>query len=183
MTDLIATLETASEFDALSKLRPGEPYFVLLGRDKLAYQRVIDWARENRLRALDEFERDVIGIERRDRELRKSTEAEEIAWSMREFKRGDLERKAVGEPTVKTYSGHELPEEVKRRDALQSARIRAVQALNNAVAECSGLVELLRSLGWSTSDLDEANILDDTVGYMRASAEDIAPTRPTGVAA
>ena len=174
MTDLIATLETASEFDALSKLRPNEPYFVLLGRDKLAYQRVVDWARENRLRALDEFERDVIGIERRDRELRKSTEAEEIAWSMREFKRGDLERKAAGEPTVKAYSGHELPEETKLHDALMAARIRATGAVHNAIAELSSLKDVVAQ-GGDFIDLD----LVDEISDLEILAGILAPKRPT----
>jgi hypothetical protein len=172
MTDLINTLDLDSEFDAMSKLRPGEPYFLLLGRDRLAPDLVRKWAQENRERALKEFDDDVIGLERRDRELRKSTEAEMRAESMREFKRGDLERKAAQEPTVKTYSGHELPEETKRRDAIQAATGRTLAALNNAIAEFSTLAEVS----------GEVEFLPDEIEHLRSLVGLLTPKRP-GIAA
>lgn len=175
---LIASLEFASEFDALSKLRPGEPYFVLLGRDRLAPDLVLKWAKDNRERALTEFSADKISLERRDRELRKSTEAEERAWSMREFKRGDLERRATGQPTAKFYSGHELPDETKNNDALQAARIRAAAALNGAVSEIHGVMQIIDAHFASEAELaDIANVCRDMVESMRGLSEELKPSR------
>lgn len=149
-TLMINTLEAPGEFDALTSLRPEEPYFLLVGRDKLAPKLVSDWAVANRQRALEEFDLNGIDAETLGRELRKSTQAEMIASSMKEFKRG---WKSTASPLAArpSYSGHELPEETKKRDRLQSARVRAVSALNGAVSE---VVELLTVLG----DFDEPEL-------------------------
>lgn len=138
MPELINTLETPGEFDALSKLRPGEPYFPLIGRDRLAPPRVMDWAWANRERALKEFSEGKIDKETYERELDKSTEAEAIAWSMQAYKAGHEAKKAM-ERNVESYVGAELPEETKRRDRLQAAKNRTRTTIHNTIAE---LVEL-----------------------------------------
>ena len=140
---LINTLDQPSEFDAAAKLRDGEPYFLLIGRDRLAPPRVLDWARDNRKRALDEFDRQLVTPEERDAELRKSTDAEQIAWAMQEYKNRWVAEQVEEAAPRPTYSGHEPSEETKRRDAIQAARTRAASALNNAVAELTDLAALL----------------------------------------
>jgi hypothetical protein len=176
MTELITTIEASGEFDAVTMLRPGEPHFMLLGRDRLAPGLIMRWASYNRRRALREFDEGQIDKEKRDRELRKSRDAEFLAWTFQGYKKDDLAKKAAGEPTVKTYSGAEVPEETKLADRMQTLRLSAAAALNNAIAECAELVEFLRSTE-VTAFHDEANILDETVGYMRASVEDVTPKR------
>jgi hypothetical protein len=140
---LIGTLETASEFDALAKLQPGEPYFLLLGRDRLAPKLVQQWADDNRRRALDEHDAGQINDEKLDRELRKSTQAEAKGWDMKSFKAGDMARKLADEPTVKTYSGVEVPEETKRTDRIFNLRIALAAALSQAASCGQELTDFL----------------------------------------
>lgn len=175
MTDLISTLGNPGEFDALTMVREGEPYFMLLGRDRLAPPLVQQWADANRLRALEEFAAGTIDEERRDRELRKSTQAEAQGWAMASFKAGDMAKKVAGEPTVKTYSGFELDEETKRRDRVQSARARARAAVNNAVGEVMELMEALEAMG--APDTREVAMLQSRVSDMERLGNRLAQDR------
>jgi hypothetical protein len=168
--DLVNTLDSPSEFDALTSLRPGEPYFVLVGRDRLAPPRIYDWADHNRRRALRDFDEGRIGKEERDRELRKSTQAEMIAEAMVEFKNGHVAQ-APPKETISTYSGHQLPAETKRTDAIQSARVRASAAIHSAIAEIVALDELL---GEEWADL----LLAEEVANLRDLAAAVEPKRP-----
>lgn len=176
MTELITTIEASGEFDAVTMLRPGEPHFMLLGRDRLAPGLIMRWASYNRRRALREFDEGKIDKEKRDRELRKSRDAEFLAWTFQGYKKDDLAKKSAGEPTVKTYSGAEVPEETKVADRLQTLRLSTAAALNNAISEATELLVLLREIDDVTFS-EETLCLDDTVGYMRASVEDITPKR------
>jgi hypothetical protein len=170
VSDLINTLEAPGEFDALTTLRQGEPYFLLVGRDRSAPRLIDEWADMNRRRALKEYGEGLITLEAKERELRKSTQAEMIAASMVEFKNNWVaSQKAEEKP--RTYSGHQLPEDTRRSDALQSARARAAAALNNAVAECFSLAEAFP---------EEEGMEAVAIGLvmMRELSEHIAPKRP-----
>ena len=79
-------IEATGEFDAVLKLEPGEPHFMLIGRDRLAPKLVEDWGDANRTRALADYGTGRIDREKLERELRQSTQAEMIAADMREFK-------------------------------------------------------------------------------------------------
>jgi hypothetical protein len=143
MTDtLINTLEAPGEFDALTKLRPGEPYFPLVGRDRLAPPLVQQWATDNRMRALREHDDGKISDEDLDRELRKSTQAEAIGWAMQAYKAGRESKKAEVR-AQSSYVGAELPEDTEQRDQIQSLRARASQVINAAVGEVAALLEVL----------------------------------------
>lgn len=166
--ELISTLDSPGEFDALAHLRPDEPYFLLLARDRLAPALVQKWADENRARAL--AERENMSPEAYERELRKSTEAEAIGWAMQAYKAGQ-NAKAVQERQITTYSGHELPEEIKRRDLIQAARSRAAQALNNAVAEVDALRQLFQP------EESMAILCEHIIAQMVAASDQIAPPR------
>lgn len=140
---LLNTLEAPGEFDAMTTLRPGEPYFLLVGRDKLAPAAVDRWAKDNRQRALADHKAGRISQEKLNEELRKSTQAEEIGWAMTAYKRGDEERITPTEQPSRTYTGHELPEQTQKTDKLQSLRARAASALSNAAAELAELVQFM----------------------------------------
>ena len=173
MSDLINTLESPGEFDALRSLRQDEPYFLLVGRDRLAPRLIDEWADQNRRRALAKFDEGLITKELRDRECRKSTEAEMIASAMVEWKNG-WEAENPDQP-VQTYSGVELPEDVKRRDLIQSQRTAAARAINNAVGEMAELAELL-----STTDAVEAaqlSLLNSSIESLKALSDEIDPRR------
>jgi hypothetical protein len=174
---LINTLDAPSEFDAAAKLRPGEPYFLLIGRDLLAPALVLQWARDNRQRAQDEHDRGLTSAEQMTDELRKSTDAETIAWDMKEYKKGWQARQEAKAGPVATYTGHELPAETQRRDDIQRARTRAAAAMRNAEAELAELEKLLteplpdkvpRSLSYHASS---------AVAYLSSTAELVAPQR------
>ena len=172
--ELINTLESPGEFDALTKLRPGEVYFLLIGRDRLAPPLVDQWADANRRRALADHGHGLIDDAQQETELRKSTQAEAIAEAMREYKRG-VEGDApvvIEAPRPTTYTGHQLPEETARRDEEQRLRTRAVQAIHNAVAEVAALRDFL------ADDAAMAMLLDNHLYINRALADEITPPRP-----
>lgn len=178
--ELIGSLANPGEFDVLSKLKEDEPFFPLLGRDRLAPDLVDQWAKANRKRALDEFDAGTINEERRNRELSKSTEAEAIGWAMKSFKAGDMAKQLKGEPTAKTYSGHELPEETRQRDELASARNRAASAIQNARAELAAVAEAIEPLKDDPELADLANIVREEISEMKLLAEQVVSWRPIG---
>lgn len=165
---LINTLESPSEFDALLSLRTGEPYFLLVGRDRFAPGLILRWASYNRRRALKEFDAELIDTEERERELRKSTQAEEIAWSMREFKLGGA---AKAETKQDRYSGYVDTEEQKTADAIHRQRLEAKSALHNAIGETNDLLQLI------PGD-EQSRAIEETIKAMRALADLISPKRP-----
>lgn len=182
---LINTLEAPGEFDALTTLRPGEPYFLLVGRDKLAPDQVLAWAKANRDRALADYGNNKLTQAKLDEELRKSTQAEEIAWAMQEYKKqwptGWERVQAAFEPEEKTeaYSGAVLPEQTQLTDKLQSLRARAASALNNAEAELANLDEFLLAM-----EKDSGGEVEDLQGrvaaarpYIRAVSDAVTPPR------
>jgi uncharacterized protein YecA (UPF0149 family) len=174
-SDLINTLEAPGEFDALSTLRPGEPYILFVGRDRLAPPLVDHWADQNRRRALAEYDAGRITKEKRDEELRKSTQAEMIAASMVEYKnKWKASTEALAEPRP-TYTGHTLPEDTQRRDKLQAARARASASLSNSVAELATLRDLEAA---DEADRIEVYRLDAAMSAMRQLADEIVPPRP-----
>lgn len=160
---LINTLDSPSEFDAAAKLRPGEPYFLLIGRDKLAPGLILRWASYNRRKVLREHDEGRISDDRLEDELRKSSDAEQIAWDMQAYKNGwDQQRRKPA--AAATYTGFELDEETAKRDRVQSARTKAAQQCSYAASECNELVEVLIRDGDSSTD------------DVRAAAEAAVPT-------
>lgn len=180
-SDLINTLEAPGEFDALTTLRAGEPYFLLVGRDGFAPDLVVDWADRNRRRALADKESGHIDHEKLETELRKSTQAEMIAASMREYKAGHLTAETAATPAP-TYTGHELPEATKKRDRRQRLQASARSAVTNAIAELTDLLEAIEG-----KDTGPEQSLYGHVFRQRAAlevlADDLTPPRPIGEAA
>ena len=170
--DLISTLERAGEFDALSKLRLDEPYFMLIGRDGLAPSLIDQWADTNRRRAVSDFEAGRINREAYERECRKSTQAEMVACDMRAFKKGQPADPKEGPRQSVSYTGAELDDDTKRRDALHTARVRAVSALHNAVTlltDLRAVVDGGEQAAWE---------LDGAIKAMAGLASKVEPKRP-----
>lgn len=167
---LINTLETPGEFDALTTLRPGEPYFLLVGRDRLAPTLVIQWAETRRRQSLAE------GSDGRDIEhdLRKCTEAEMIAWSMQEYKKGAAARLVVETGPVPGYGGAVLDQEAHARDIESRTRAKAKSVINNAIADLFSMIEPLRDIG----DIDLVLSIDRAVTELREASALAAPGRP-----
>lgn len=174
MTDEpINTLETPGEFDALVKLRPNEPYFMLIGRDRLAPPLVDEWADKNRRRALADHQAGLIDREKLELELRQSTQAEMQGCAMRAYKAGVEADEAAGQASL-SYTGHELPEETERRDRQQRSRARSVAALHNAIAEINDAAAVFRETG----DVDALATCTGSIDVLKAIAEALAPKRP-----
>lgn len=171
MTSLINTREASGEFDALTTLRPDEPYFALVGRDALAPNLVKEWVKQRREKIWAKRDAGTITAKEAELELRKATEAEEIAWSMTAYRAGH-KMEAIAETKAPTYTGHELPQEAQRRDRIQSAKIRTAAALNAACADAQALLNLL-----SEDDLLISH-LADCIGWMRALSDEVTPPRP-----
>lgn len=168
MADLINTLETPGEFDAMTSLREGEPYFLLIGRDEFAPQLVQQWAELNRKRALGKRS---IKKDKLNAELRKSTEAEQIGWAMTAYRRGYKELAPTDTPRA-TYTDFKLPADAAKRDAERSARVRTVSAINNAIGE---IAELQRDIGGEQ--------FEPLMKALEAQAVIIMPARPVGKSA
>jgi hypothetical protein len=172
---LINTLEQASEFDALHKLRPGEPYFMLLGRDRFAPPLIYEWADRHRRKVLAEFDGGTMTREQRDTELRKATQAEMIASGMVEYKNSRNAQAGDAQPRiVASYTGHHLPAETERTDEIQRTRARAAAVLNDAVAQLTEHAGTLARLGQD----DLAGALRAKVERMQALSEMVKPPRP-----
>lgn len=170
---LINTLEAASEFDALATLRPGEPYFLLCGRDRIAPPLIYQWADKHRRKVLAEFDAGQITKEQRDDELRKATQAEGIAEGMVEYKNG-WEARTAEPGSGPSYTGHELPAETQRRDRLQRARVRTSDAMQTCLAAIVERLPAFRECGLG----DEVEMLTAKVANLQRSADLIKPQRP-----
>jgi hypothetical protein len=130
MTSLLVNTRAApGEFDALTSLREGEPYFALIGRDKLAPGLIEQWVKLRRQAILAKQDAGAISDEDADLELRKCTEAEQKAWSMRRYREG-YKQAAVAERREQSYSGHELSDHVgadRRRQCAEQRRLADVR--------------------------------------------------------
>lgn len=169
-----STIEAPGEFDALVKLRPREPYFVLIGRDRFASRLVLDWVDLNRRRAMEESRAGKMSEEALHHELRQSTEAEQIAWRMHAYKKpgwGHPEPEAEKAPLARVDGTTGLdprPEELIVRERIVAQQARAVSALHNAIAETNDLNELIGSKA------DVELILE----WLREAVDVLTPKRP-----
>lgn len=174
MTELVNTLEQPSEFDALVKLRPGEPYFLLIGRDRLAPPLVCEWVKRNRQRAHDDHGAGRISDEKLDQELRQSTQAETIAWSMQAYKAGHNASSASVVKAEPAYTGHLLPADTLARDRRQAALTKAGSRISNAVAELTESAAVAREHGMVQEALD----LESAALFAKTIEPHITPQRP-----
>lgn len=74
-------------FDAFETAKPDEPIFTLQGGDPLAAPLVLEWARRARTAALALPD----DTPRQEELLLRATSAEEVAWSMQAYLRGEAE--------------------------------------------------------------------------------------------
>lgn len=172
------TLERPGEFDALPKLRPDEPYFVLLGRDRLAPALVQQWADGNRHKAMREFnesEQTTADREVLDRELRQSTDAEQLSWDMKGYKQGQEYLTETGQLTLNaSYTGHVQPESQRKKDAVQATKSRAISAIHNAISTLSDLTAACKDLGMA----EAAEDAEALTAQLRAGTEPLTAIAP-----
>jgi hypothetical protein len=166
------TIETTDEFDALIKLRPGEPYFALLGRDPVAPEAIYDWADRHRKWARKNFH--PTSARFKD-EMRQAINAEEKAEELRDYRKrviaATLDIPAVQLGDGKTYSNVSPEQRAKDAEVRKMAKLHAT--LNNAIAELHDQIpDLTASSGMISA---EVVVL---IGRMRKLSEFVKPKRP-----
>lgn len=173
---LIATKDRLGEYDAIETAKPGEPLFPLQGGDPFAPPSINHWAglaRAEGIRLTDEFAEGSKEHARGLKLLEKATDAEQVAWAMLEYQRGDQA------PTggSATYSGHvmpELDESSGHERAVRAARIKAAAVLQNLIGEGVDVADALAALDACP---EEVATLRNAIGLIRHAAETIEPRR------
>lgn len=171
------TLERPGEFDALPKLRPDEPYFVLLGRDRLAPGLVQQWADGNRHKAMKEFnesEQTTADKAVLERELRQSTDAEQLSWDMKGYKQGQEYLIESGQLPLTGYTGHVPEENQRKKDAVQATKSRAISAIHNTISCLNDLTAACKDLGMA----DAAEVAEALTAVLRDNAEALTAIAP-----
>lgn len=137
------TIDQPGAFDAISKARPGEPLFALLGRDELAAPLVMEWADRNRRRAMSADLPD----EKRRAELLQSAEAEEIAFNMAAYAKEQPAEPVVTGSARPAYSGFQPGAEMVAAKIATDARVAAARCLDEAAAQIATALELCKTHG------------------------------------
>jgi hypothetical protein len=172
---IVNTLEQPGEFDALVKLRPGEPYFLLIGRDRSAPALVLEWARRHRNKVLAESDAGKLDDATLRLELRQATDAEGIAWAMQDYKTGNPSVAPLPAPERPTaYTGFELDPATEARDRQHAELARAASRINNAVADLTEAAEAAEKHGHGGAAMDLFALAERA----KLCSERITPKRP-----
>lgn len=86
----MSTKTEPGPFDGMARAEPDEPVFTLRAHDPLAPGLVHEWADRRRKAIREAFAREEITEAKRDLELLQCREAEEIAWSMDAWRKGEI---------------------------------------------------------------------------------------------
>lgn len=163
-----STKERPGEYDAIETAKPGEPLFPIQGGDPIGPLVVMFWAWKARqlARRMDEDSKE------RSYLLRKATSAESVAWSMREYQKG--ENDVAGVRASYTDDGPPLVIEHGDRVKIRQALIAGVGHLNNAIGIAQEVAEMLDAAGLSEFARDE--ILAG-IDCLKTAAKTIEPRR------
>lgn len=162
---LVSTPERAGEYDAIETAKPGEPLFSLQGGDPLAPECVLLWAQRAREASITCFEGAATERSKRKAEklmadghklARKATAAEEVAWAMQEYQRGD-----IAAPIADADDG----------DDAQRSEIATLSAvcdrIYNSEAELTEAADSLRQIGGHS--LAESRLRDAAIAAGQAA--------------
>lgn len=166
---MTSTKSEPGAFDGMERAAPDEPVFTLRAHDPLAAALVHEWVRQRR-EAINGAD---LPEAKRELELIQCREAEEIAWSMEDWRKGVVAAEANApkedaRATTEALSEAEL-EAKHRYDTVKGA----VGTLNNAVAEVTEAAGALEPLGFPT---ERAAILA-AASYLKDVSAHIAPKR------
>jgi len=175
----MSTKGAPGPFDGMERAAPGEPVFTLRAHDPLASGLVLEWVDRRRKAIREAFAREEISEAKRDLELIQCREAEELAWSMDAWRKGELAARAeelegaVALPPT-SYSGNAHSEE-ELAAKLRYDAIRAAGALlSNAVAGITDAAkEHLAPHGFMT----ERAVILTVAERIKAVADHIRPKR------
>lgn len=174
----MSTKTQPGPFDGMERARPDEPVFTLRAHDPLAAILVHEWVDRRRKAIREAHGREEISDAKRDLELIQCKEAEELAWQMAAWRKGELAEQAgeleSEELPASSYSGHtSSEEEFKAREQYETIKA-AGTLLQNAIAGINeASEERLITLGMES----ERAVLRACRDRVRAIAEHIAPKR------
>lgn len=176
----ISTREKPGDYDAFETAKPGEPIFVLQGGDPLGPLCVIVWAWKARKLAREMDEQG--HAEEADRLRKKANSAEQVAWEMRDYQRG--ESAVPGERA--TYVEQHAPASAQgtTRTEIRRQLIGGVHVLNNALGTSNDFRERLAALdaeavaSAGASDAPAAlGMIAQAVELLRGASAKIEPRR------
>lgn len=156
---LVSTPERAGEYDAIETAKPGEPLFSLQGGDPFAPECVLLWAQRAREKAVELYAEAAAERSKRkgekliaeaDKLYRKATAAEEVAWAMQEYQRGD-----VAAPVIDADDG----DEVERSEIAVLSGV--CDRIYNSEAELTEAADALRTIGGH--DVAESKLRDAAI--------------------
>lgn len=174
----MSTKTMPGPFDGMMKAAPDEPVFTLRAHDPLAPILVHDWVDRRRKAIRERHANGEITDAKRDLELIQCREADELAWSMEAWRKGEHADAAAqiekAEKAQESYSGVTLGEDELRAREQYHAIKRAGTLLSNAVAGIhEASEEVLSGLGME----HERAALMACKDRVRAVADHIAPKR------
>lgn len=130
----MSTKQEPGPFDGMARARPDEPVFTLRAHDPLAAALVHQWVAQRRaaIRLAD------LSPEKEELELLQCREAEELAWSMEAWRKGEIGKLAEaleeGAAPPAAYSGHTASDEELAAKVRYDAIKAAGSLLSNAIA-------------------------------------------------
>lgn len=162
---VIATKETLGSYDAIETAKPGEPLFPIQGGDPFGPPTVLFWADLARTAARAE-----VDPKKAKYMLRKASDAEQIAWEMQAYQRGEAAQAVKRAQYIETVDIDELEHD----QAVRAARIHGAGRLNNIVGQMVEVAETLEAL--ETCDAATA-MLRNAVERLMSVAAAIEPRR------
>jgi hypothetical protein len=166
----MSTKEQPGPFDGLERAEPDEPVFTLRAHDPLAAPLVHEWVKRRR-ESLNDLD---LAPEKQRLELIQCAEAEEIAWCMEAWRKGNEEVIKEEKPSKKpTYSGHQSSVEELAAKARFDVVKGSSSALHNAVAEVTEAAAALEQYGYA----EERAVLIEAAGLIKAVALHVQPKR------
>lgn len=160
-----ATKDRPGSYDAIETAKPGEPLFPIQGGDPFGPPTVLFWAKQCREAGLAAEK-----PEECERLLRKATDAEQVAWAMAAYQRGQAPVEA--ERAHYNDAGRSLApgDARKQREAL----IAGTKRLHNALAEALEVAAMLAQ--FRLCPTEEAQIRE-AAAALKAAAFQIEPRR------
>lgn len=157
---LISTRERPGLYDGLESAKPGEPLFTVQGGDPFGPATVLHWANLARTAGMV-----ATNQEAATKLIKKAGAAEEVAWAMQAYQRGD-------QPVEEVRATYIDQAGVGPEDSVVAAR--AADKLYNSIAEIAEVVETLAAKRLHP----EAEVmLREAADRIREAGEAIEPRR------
>lgn len=167
MTDepMIATKERLGAYDAIETAKPHEPLFAVQGGDPFGPATVLHWASLARAAGMEETD-----AKASTRLLRKASDAEQVAWAMMAYQRGEV---AV-EGKRAYYNDAPSFDDSDHDRAVRQARIKGADRINDMVARGTEIAGTLAALDACPDDVPRLRAAIET---LRSVATFVEPRR------